>query len=72
MSGFGTRYSAFDRFQQRHPWLGFPLAVLHKYADDQGGYLAATITYYGFFAIFPLLLVLTTVLGFVLRGHEPF
>ncbi|HEX4679464.1 MAG TPA: YihY/virulence factor BrkB family protein [Gaiellaceae bacterium] len=70
MSGFGSRYRAFDRFQQRHRWLGFPLAVLQKYADDQGGYLAATITYYGFFAIFPLLLVLTTVLGFVLQGHR--
>jgi membrane protein len=70
MSGFGKRYSAFDRFQQRHRWLGFPLAVFLKYADDQGGYLAATITYYGFFAIFPLLLVLTTVLGFVLQGHS--
>lgn len=70
MSGFGKRYSGFDRFQQRHPWLGFPLAVLQKYGDDQGGYLAATITYYGFFAIFPLLLVLTTVLGFVLPRHR--
>jgi membrane protein len=70
MSGFGKRYRAFDRFQQRHRGLGFPLAVLLKYADDQGGYLAATITYYGFFAIFPLLLVLTTVLGFILQGHS--
>ena len=70
MSGFGKGYSAFDGFQQRHRWLGFPLAVLQKYSDDQGGYLAATITYYAFFAIFPLLLVLTTVLGFVLRDHR--
>lgn len=69
MSGFRERYGAFDRFQQRHRWFGFPLAVLQKYADDQGGYLAATITYYGFFSIFPLLLVLTTVLGFILQGH---
>ena len=43
--------------------------MLQKYSDDQGGYLAATITYYGFFSLFPLLLVLTTLLGFVLRGH---
>ena len=70
MSRFGERYSRFDRFQQRHPWLGFPLAVLQKYADDQGGYHAATITYYGFFAIFPLLLILTTVLGFILQSHR--
>ena len=49
--------------------LGFPLAVSRKYADDQGGYLAATITYYCFFSIFPLLLVFTTLLGFALHGN---
>ena len=66
MPGFGESYRAFDRFQQQHRSLGFPLAVLKKYSDDQGSYLAATITYYGVFALFPLLLVLSTVLGFVL------
>lgn len=69
MSAIGDAYHRFDRFQQRHAWLGLPLAVRQKYGDDQGGYLAATIAYYGFFAVFPLLLVLVTVLGFVLRGH---
>src|SRR5512142_1429257 len=68
----GERYSAFDRLQQRQRWLGFPLAVLQKYADDQGRYLAATISFYMFFAIFPLLLVLTTVLGFLLQGNQHF
>lgn len=67
--GFRARYDSFDQFQQRHAWLGFLLAVRQKYSDDQGGYLAASITYYGFFSIFPLLLVATTILGFVLRGH---
>jgi len=70
VSGFSGRYGAFDRFQQRHAWLGFPLAVRQKYADDQGGYLAATISYYGFFPVFPLLLVFTTLLGNVLRAHH--
>lgn len=65
----GERYSAFDCLQQRQRWLGFPLAVLQKYADDQGRYLAATISFSGFFAIFPLL-VLTTVLGFLLQGNQ--
>jgi len=64
------RFVAIDRYQQRHAWLGFLLAVRQKYSEDQGGYLAATITYYGFFSIFPLLLVATTVLGFVLRGRH--
>jgi inner membrane protein YhjD len=63
-------YERFDAFQRRHTWLGLPLAVRQKYSDDQGGYLAATITYYAFFSIFPLLLVLVSVLGFVLRGHS--
>jgi membrane protein len=66
----GDGYRAFDRYQRRHTWLGFPLAVQQKYSDDQGGYLAASISYYGFFSIFPLLLVFVSVLGFVLRGHE--
>lgn len=70
MAGFKGSYEAFDRFQQRHGWLGFPLAVRQKYADDQGGYLAASITYYGFFSIFPLLLVFVSALGFVLQGHS--
>jgi len=60
--------AALDRFQRRHALVGFPLAVRQKYSDDGGGYLAATIAYYGFFSLFPLLLVLVTVLGYVLHG----
>src|SRR6195952_5951311 len=60
--------SRLDSFQQRHPAAGFPLAVIYKYSDDQGNYLAALITYYAFVSLFPLLLLLTTVLAFVLRG----
>ena len=58
-----------DRYQQHHAWLGFPFAVVKKFGDDRGGALAALIAYYGFFALFPLLLLLTTVLGFVM-GHN--
>jgi membrane protein len=58
-----------DALQQRHPALGFPLAVIYKYTDDQGGYLAALVAYYAFLSLFPLLLLLSTVLGFVLTSH---
>ena len=58
-----------DQFQQHHRWAGFPLAVVYKFTDDQGGYLAALITYYGFLSVFPLLLLLSSVLGFVLQGN---
>lgn len=57
-----------DRYQRQHRWLGFPLAVVYKFGDDQGTYLTALITYYGFLSLFPLLLLLVTILGFVLQG----
>ncbi len=57
-----------DGYQRNHPRAGFPLAVLCKYFDDQGRYPAALIAYYGFVSLFPLLLLLSTVLGVVLAG----
>ena len=59
---------AADAFQQRRPVLAFPVAVWKKFNDDRAGNLAALIAYYGFLAIFPLLLVLATVLDIVLRN----
>jgi YihY family inner membrane protein len=58
-----------DRLQQRHRGVGFAIAVLYKYIDDQGGYLAALITYYAFVSLFPLLLLMTTALGVLLAGN---
>lgn len=57
-----------DRFQRRHHWAAFPLAVSYKYLDDYGGYLAALISYYAFVSLFPLLLLLSTGLGFFLAN----
>jgi YihY family inner membrane protein len=59
----------FDGFQQRHTALAIPMAVLRKFGNDQGGSLAALVAYYAFFSLFPLLLVMTTILGFVLQGN---
>lgn len=57
-------------FQQKHSWAGFPYAVIKKYGDDQAGQQAALLTYYGFLALFPLLLVLTTLLSIFAGSHE--
>jgi membrane protein len=59
-----------DRYQRRHPVVGFPLAVVYKFVDDQCAYLAAGLTYYAFVAIFPLLLIASSILGFVLQGDR--
>lgn len=56
-----------DAFQTRRPAVALPLAVIYKFVDDRGPHLAALITYYGFVSLFPLLLMLTSILGFVLE-----
>lgn len=62
------RLGPLDAFQQRHAVLAVPLAVGKKFGEDRGGNLASLIAYRAFFSIFPLLLLLTTVLGYVLAG----
>jgi membrane protein len=56
----------FDDAQRRRAWIGFPVAVVKKFGDDRAGYLGALIAYYGFFSVFPLLLVFVTLVGLVL------
>jgi uncharacterized BrkB/YihY/UPF0761 family membrane protein len=58
-----------DRAQRKHGWLAFPVAVLKKFGEDSSGNLAVLITYYAFFSIFPLLLALSSILGFVLHDN---
>lgn len=59
-----------DKFQQRHAVLGFPFAVFQKFGNDQAGSRAALIAYYGLFALFPLLLLFTTILGYTLHDNK--
>lgn len=68
MSAIERRLRAGDRLQQRLPVLALPVAVWSKFNDDQAGNLAALIAYYAFVALFPLLLVLVTVLNMLLAN----
>ncbi len=61
---------AVDRAQQGNRVLGFVFGVNKKYGDDRGGQLAALLAYYGFLSLFPLLLLLVTVLGIVAGGSS--
>ena len=65
---FDAQVKKLDAFQQQHSWLGFPMAVLKKFGEDQGGNLAAVLSYYAFFSLFPLVAVFVTLLGFVLES----
>jgi membrane protein len=67
--GITSKIRRVDSFAQRHAWFSFPFAVVKKFGEDKAGYLAALVAYYGFFSLFPLLLVFVTVLGYVLAGN---
>jgi membrane protein len=59
-----------DDIQRRKPVVAFPLAVLKKFGEDRAGQLAALIAYYGFFSLFPLLLVFVTLSGILFRESD--
>ena len=58
-----------DKIQQGVRPLAFAVGVFKKFGDDRGGSLAALLTFYGFLSLFPLLLLLVTILGFF-NGSE--
>jgi YihY family inner membrane protein len=58
-----------DRAQQRNPAAAFVFGVIKKYGDDNGGTLTASLAHSAFLSLFPLLLILVTVLGLVAAGN---
>ena len=60
---------ALDRTQRRRSFLGIPIGVFFKFVDDQGPYLAAIVSFYAMLAVFPILLLATSIFGFVLQGN---
>lgn len=51
-----------DVIQQRHTPTAFLFGVIKKFGDDNGGALVSNLAYTGFVSVFPLLLILVTVL----------
>jgi membrane protein len=45
------------------------IAVNERYGRDSGGYMAATITYYGFLSVLAVTALVLSVVGFVLAGN---
>ncbi len=54
---------AVDRWQRHTPVASAPYAVIKKFGNDNANLVVVALAWYGFTAIFPLLLVITTVLG---------
>ena len=54
---------------QRWPWLGALWAVQQRFSEVHGGFLAGSVTLAAFLSLFPLLLLLTAVVGFFSAGR---
>lgn len=59
-----------DAVQQRHNAPAFVFGLIKKYGDDNGGVLVANLAHSAFVSLFPLLLVLVTLLGLV-ASNDP-
>jgi YihY family inner membrane protein len=57
-----------DEAQQRHTASAFIFGVVKKYGDDNGGTLASSLAHSALVSVFPMLLILTTILGLVASG----
>lgn len=42
-----------DDWHNEYAFVGYPVAVIRKYADDRGSAVAALLTHYRFLALFP-------------------
>ncbi len=58
-----------DAVQQRHKASAFVVGMIKKYGDDNGGVLVANLAHSGFVSLFPLVLVLVTLLGLVASNN---
>jgi membrane protein len=62
----GRTAAAWQRARSRHGWLDHVARAAARYAEADGGRLAAAVTYYAFFATFALALLSFAAFGFIL------
>lgn len=66
MTGALRRFmTELSEWQGRHKLIAVPYAVMKKFGDDEANLLVVALGWYGFTAIYPLLLVVVTIFGFV-------
>jgi YihY family inner membrane protein len=69
MSGRGV-LQKLDRAQKDRVWLAVAVATGKKFSEDQSANLAAMIAFWAFFSVFPLFLVLVTLLAIFLPASD--
>ena len=68
MNAFERTLRSVDAYQQRHVILSLPVALVKKFGDDNAGSLVVQLTYSMFITVFPLLLLLVTILSLVVSN----
>jgi membrane protein len=58
-----------DDARRRRPWFDIAVATVERFRADEASKLAALIAFYGFFSLFPLLLVFVTLASWLLADH---
>ncbi len=61
-----------DATQRRFTPTAFVFGVIKKYGDDNGGVLVSNLAYSAFVSLFPLLLILVTILGLIASADPSF
>jgi YihY family inner membrane protein len=61
-----------DATQQRYTPTAFVFGVVKKYGDDNGGVLVSNLAYSAFVSMFPLLLILVSILGRIASVNPSF
>jgi YihY family inner membrane protein len=65
-NGVRNKLDRLDSYQQRHPALGVPIAVVRKFVEDESINFTAVIAFWALFSVFTLLLIFVTLLGYFL------
>jgi len=63
--------AAVDRWQRGNRIAGPTYGVIKKFSDDNASMLTVVLGWYGFTAIYPLLLVVITTFGFIGQAVKP-
>lgn len=64
--------ASFTAARQRHRWLDHLARAAVRYDEVRAGRLAAAVTYHGFLAVFPLLLLAYAILGYLIGRNATF
>jgi len=68
-SAQATTAARWSRLRERRPAVRHGVQAWQRLQDNNGGQYAGAITYFSFLALFPLLLLLIAVAGYVLQAH---